>query len=73
VTIRGASFAILPLMELALKSRAHADELLLASRAARLNAERLEAIICYGTDEDVNEALRLCTTTQADPPDPSAS
>ena len=71
--IRAAGFELLPLMEMALRSRAHADELLLASRAARMNAERLEHVICHGTDEEVNEALRMCTTSAATPPDPNDS
>jgi hypothetical protein len=73
--IRAAGFELLPLMEMALRSRAHADELLLASRAARMNAEFLETIICEGTDEEVRDALRLCTTAAVVPytSDPNAS
>lgn len=46
------------LMLAALQSRKHADELLLHSRAARMNAEALEVIVCDGNDDDVLKALK---------------
>ena len=42
----------------ALKARADAAELLLASRAALKNAELLEEIVCTGSDAEVEEAAR---------------
>lgn len=47
------------LMLAALRARAHASELALASRAAQMNAEALEVIVCDGTDEEVIAAVKV--------------
>jgi hypothetical protein len=49
----------LPLIALATKCRQHADEFLIASKVARDTAERLEHVICFGTDAEVASALTL--------------
>lgn len=57
------STAHLLLTQAALLARKEADELLMASKQARDNASALEEIICNGTDEEVNAALKLVTNT----------
>lgn len=51
------------LTQAALISRNEGRELLIASKCAIDNAEMLEEIICNGTDEEVNAALKLVTNT----------
>ena len=51
------------LMEIALRSRAHAAELLHAHRAAMKNAEALEEVICNGNDEQVAATIAIITLT----------
>jgi len=62
--IRPAGYAHLLLTEHALRCRSHSEELALASRAARKNAEALEEIICNGTEAEVLEALKLVGDVQ---------
>jgi triosephosphate isomerase len=49
----------LPLIALAIRCRLHADEFALAAKIARTTAEEMERIICYGTDSEVSEALKM--------------
>jgi hypothetical protein len=59
----------LPLIALAARCRAHADEFALAAKIARDTAERFEHIICFGSDAEVSEALKL----SAEIPEPHGS
>ena len=52
----------LPLILLAAKCHEDADKLRAAAHIAEKSAERLEWVVCFGTDEDVCEALRLVET-----------
>jgi hypothetical protein len=49
----------LPLIALAIRCRNHADDFTLAAKIARNTAEEMERIICYGTDQEVSEALKM--------------
>ena len=49
----------LPLIVLAAKCRQHADEFALAAKIARDTADRFEHVICFGSDQDVVEALKM--------------
>jgi hypothetical protein len=56
----------LPLIAFAAQCREDATKLRVAARVADYAAARLEMIVCFGTDEDVSDALRL-VETEAEP------
>lgn len=59
----------MPLIALALRCRQQADEFAIASKIARDIAEQFERVICFGSDAEVAEALKVSASI----PEPNGS